>query len=343
MLLIREVHSESDAELLLECSDQDAGYHGFVAIHSTVRGPAVGGIRRLRYADRAAALDDVLRLARSMSYKSACANLPFGGGKSVIWDGDGASRSGLYRVHARVIEELNGRYIAAEDVGTTLKDVARMRRFTQFLAGDTDPAPWTARGVLRGIQAAAMHRWNSADLLGRTIALQGCGAVGAHLAQALHEAGASLIVADPDRDRVRYVTRWFRAAAVDPADLLDFKADILVPCALGGILGSDTIARLQVAVVAGAANNQLHGEEAADALARRDILYVPDYVINVGGLMTGGVDLLGWPVSELERRVDGLYDVTLAVLAEAAGRGVTPLAVADGLVAERLRVVEAPA
>jgi leucine dehydrogenase len=302
----------------------------------------VGGIRRARYPNRAAALEDALGLARSMSCKSAVADLPFGGGKSVIWDQGRATRETLYRLHAEVIEQLAGRYVAAADLGTTQRDIDGMRAVTRFLAGQTDPAPWTARGVLRGMQAAAMHRWKSDDLLGCTVALHGCGAVGTCLAQELHDAGASLLVADPDHERVRHIVRRFRASAVDTSELLGLRADVLAPCASGGVLDAGTIPRLRVAIVAGAANNQLRGPEGAKALAGCGILYVPDYLINVGGLMTGGVDLLGWPPEELSRRVDGIHAATLALLEEADRDGVTPLAVADRLAAGRLRKSAGP-
>ncbi|HUF65292.1 MAG TPA: Glu/Leu/Phe/Val dehydrogenase dimerization domain-containing protein [Gemmatimonadaceae bacterium] len=335
-MVINEVHPAPDVELALEYRDEAHGYHAFVVIHSTARGPAVGGIRRTRYPNRAAALEDALALARNMSYKSAAADLPFGGGKSVIWDTGATTRTTLYRLHAEVIQELGGRYIGGEDLGTTPRDIDGMRSITRFVAGETDPAPWTARGVLRGIQAAALHRWKSDDLLGCMVALHGCGAVGTCLAQELHNAGASLLVADTDRERARYVVRRFRAFAVDPSELLRLRADVLAPCAFGGLLDADTIPRLQVAIVAGAANNQLRRPDGAEALARRGILYVPDYLINVGGLMTGGVHLLGWPLGELSRRVDGIREAVLQILAEAAGRSLTPLAVANRVVTERL-------
>lgn len=336
-MMIRRVHPAPGMEFAVEYTDQVHGYHAFVVIHSTVRGPAVGGIRRSQYPDRSAALADAVELARSMSYKSAAADLPFGGGKSVIWDTGATTRTTLYRLHAEVIQELGGRYIAGEDLGTTPRDIDGMRSITRFVAGETDPAPWTARGVLRGIQAAALHRWKSDDLLGCTVALHGCGAVGTCLAQELHNAGASLLVADTDRERTRHVVRRFRALAVDPSELLAVRADVLAPCAIGGILDADTIPLLQVAIVAGAANNQLRAPDGAEALARRGILYVPDYLINVGGLMTGGIHLLGWPIGELGRRVDGIYDSVLKVLEEAARRGMAPLTVADLMANERLR------
>lgn len=334
-----EVHSSSDAELVLECRDEAIGYHAFVVIHSTARGPALGGIRRLRYPSRAAALEDAMALARGMTDKTAFADLPFGGAKSVIHDTRQSSSAALYRAHARVIEGLNGLYVGAEDLGTMREDVARMREVTRFLAARTDPGPWTARGVRRGIQAAAMHRWGSDDLAGRTIAIQGCGAVGTHLARELHEAGASLVVADTDPERARRIAVRYGAKVIDPAGLLEADADVLAPCALGGVVGRDVIERLRVAIVAGAANNQLRDASAARALADRDVLYVPDYAINASGVTTAGVDLLGWPAAELERRVDAVYDRTLHILDEAARRGVTPLAVADRVVADRLRSV----
>jgi leucine dehydrogenase len=324
---------------VLECREPATGYHAFVVIHSTVRGPAIGGIRRRSYPDRIAALADAAALARGMSYKSALADLPFGGGKSVIAEAAGTSRHALYRMHALVLEKLSGRYIGAQDLGTTRDDVADMREVTGFLAGLTDPAPWTARGVRRGIEAAAMHRWQSADLHGCRVALQGCGAVGYHLARELHNAGAILIAADPDPVRLHCVVTEFDAVAVEPDRILHIEADVFAPCAVGAILDADSITRLKVAVVAGAANNQLcDDDDDARDLDDRGILFVPDYLINVGGLMTAGVDLLGWPLVELERRVDDVYARTLRILDAAAHASVPPLAIADATAAERLRV-----
>jgi leucine dehydrogenase len=331
-----EVHASTDAELVLEYRDEAIGYHAFVVIHSTARGPAMGGIRRMRYPDRAAALEDAVALARGMTFKTAFADLPFGGAKSVIHDAASSNGATLYRAHARVIDALNGMYVGATDLGTTSDDVARMREITRFLAAQTDPAPWTARGVRRGIQAAAMHRWGSDDLVGRTVAVQGCGAVGTHLARELNEAGASLVVADLDPEQTRRVSIRYGARVLDPDRILEADADVLAPCALGGVFRRDVIERLRVAIVAGAANNQLPNARAAQALADRGVLYVPDYAINAGGVTTAGVDLLGWTAAELEWRVDAVYERTLHILEVAARRGATPLAVADQVVADRI-------
>jgi leucine dehydrogenase len=319
-----------------------SGYLGIIAIHSTALGPAVGGTRLLDYHDEAEALLDVLRLSRAMTYKSALAGVPFGGGKAVIiGDNRTSERERIFRAHGRFVETFGGRFITGEDVGTSTADLQYIHLETKHVAyGPSirvgDSSPWTARGVFRGIQAAAKHRWGADDLSGKTIALQGCGQVGYRLAQELYQAGAKLIVTDTDPEKVQRVVTKCTAVAVDPASIYDAEADIFAPCALGSILNEQTIPRLRVEIVAGAANNQLLAEEHGVALAARGILYAPDYAINSGGVISGGVDLLGWEIEEGLRRVEAIYDTLLAVFARAQDSGIPPQQAADALAEERL-------
>src|SRR6185437_16753476 len=216
-------------------------YHGLIAIHSTALGPAVGGTRFWNYASEGEAITDVLRLSQGMTYKTALAGLPLGGGKSIIiGDNRTPNREALLRAHGRFVETLKGRYITAEDVGTSPADMEIMRLETQHVAGllgrSGDPSPFTARGVFRAIQASVKVVRNTDDLSGLTVALQGCGHVGYNLAKWLHEAGAKLIVADVNSESVARLVEAFDAEAVHPSEIFSVPADIFAPCALGGIL-----------------------------------------------------------------------------------------------------------
>src|SRR5215510_14588108 len=258
-------------ERVLFGEDKAAGYRGIIAIHSTARGPAAGGTRFWNYRNDEEALEDVLRLAREMTYKSALADLPLGGGKSVIiGDNKTRDREKIFRAHGKLIESLGGKYIAGEDVGTSPADIEIAALETRHVAGrrdlSGDPSPVTARGVFRAMEASAKYKWGSDNLSGRTVALQGCGHVGYYLAQRLHKAGVELIVSDVDQQKVAKVVREFDASAVDPEKIYSAEADIFSPCALGGILNDQTIPQLQVEMVVGGANNQLLEERHGDAL-----------------------------------------------------------------------------
>jgi len=262
-----------------------SGYRGIIAIHSTVLGPALGGTRFWNYRTDADALIDALRLARGMTYKAAVAGLNLGGGKSVlIGDHKTTRREPLFRAHGRHIESLKGRYITAEDVGTTTADMEYVKAETDYVTGligkSGDPSPVTAYGVYRGIKACARHRTGSDALAGKTVALQGCGSVGYHLAKLLAAEGARLVVTDIDPERVRRVVDECRAQAVPPDDIYGVRADVFAPCALGAVINDATLPRLQVEIVAGGANNQLAEERHGDLLEERGITYAPDYVIN---------------------------------------------------------------
>jgi len=320
-------------EQLLLVAEPAAGYRGIIAIHSTKLGPAVGGTRVWRYDDERAALTDALRLSRGMSYKNALAGLPFGGGKSVIWDQGAVDRQALFRAHARAIESLHGRYITAEDVGTTVSDMDVMRTVTRHVAGLSsgagDPGPFTARGVFRALLACAQHAWGSQELGGRRVAVQGVGGVGAHLARMLHEAGAVLMIADVNSERARRAAADLGAAVVSPEAIYDADVEIFAPCALGGILNDDTVPRLHAQIVVGAANNQLLENRHAEQLRERGITYGPDYVANAGGVISGAMDLAGWTREQANQRIERIYDTMLEVLVEADSLGISGAEAAD--------------
>ena len=279
--------AEMGHENIVLCSDPSVGYRGIIAIHSTVLGPALGGTRFWNYASDEEAIIDALRLARGMTYKNAVAGLNLGGGKSVIiGDNKTHNREMIFRAHGRFVEGLGGRYVTAEDVGTSTSDMDFVHMETEYVTGlagrSGDPSPVTAHGVFRAIQASAKVRWGSDKLDGKFVALQGCGHVGYYLAKELAAAGAKLIVTDIDADRVNRVVNEFKAKAVRTEEIYGVRADIFAPCALGAVLNDKTIRQLKVKVVAGAANNQLLAERHGDELERRKILYAPDYVAEGG-------------------------------------------------------------
>jgi leucine dehydrogenase len=331
-----EIHPDTDHERVVSWSDPDSVYRGIIAIHNTTLGPALGGTRFWNYRSNDEALNDALRLSRGMSYKNAMAGLPFGGGKSVIiGDNRTSNREQLFRAHGRFVETFQGRYITAEDVGTTPDDMEYIRRETAHVGGlpghSGDPSPVTARGVFRAIQAAAKHRWGLDDLAERTVAIQGCGKTGYYLARELKQAGAKLVVADVDSAKVARVVEEFDAGFVSSAEIFSVRADVFAPCALGGIINDQTIPELQVEIVAGAANNQLLEERHGDVLHERGILFAPDYVCNAGGVMSGCRELLGWDSEKTFSAVDGIYDKVLTVLNLARQNGVPPAQMADSL------------
>ena len=328
-------------ELVLIGRDDAVGYHGIIAIHSTALGPAVGGTRFWNYDSEEEALTDVLRLSHGMTYKSALAGLPLGGGKSIIIGNDSArNRTALLRAHGRFVDTLQGRYVTAEDVGTSPADMEIVRLETQYVAGliggSGDPSPYTARGVYRAIQASNQFLARTSELSGLTVAMQGCGNVGYQLAKLLHEAGARLIVTDVNSENLSRVVDEFGAEAVAPNEIFSVKADVFAPCALGGVLNDETIPQLKVQIVAGSANNQLLEERHGTMLRKRSILYAPDYVANAGGVLNGCTEVLGWTPEQAASKILAIYDTLLRIFQSAEEEGITPNEAADRLAEERL-------
>ncbi|MCY3704966.1 MAG: Glu/Leu/Phe/Val dehydrogenase [Gammaproteobacteria bacterium] len=309
-------------------SEPEAGYRGIIAIHDTTLGPALGGTRLWTYASEADALTDALRLARGMTYKAAIAGLKLGGGKSVILaDERQRDRERLFRAHGRAVESLGGRYITAEDVGTSVDDMEFVRAETRWVAGvrggSGDPSPATAHGVYQGIRACARERYGDPCLEGRHVTVQGVGHVGYQLCAELAAEGARLTIADINPGSVECAVREFGATAVAAEAIYDVPADIFAPCALGGVINDRTVARLRVDIVAGSANNQLAEPRHGDALQKRGILFAPDYVINAGGLINVYGELHGWSVERTRRKAAGIYDVVLNVFQRAREDAIT--------------------
>lgn len=339
--------SERGHELVLHGHDAGTGLRTIVAIHSTALGPALGGTRFHPYPSESAALADALRLAQGMTLKAAAADLPLGGGKAVILgDPRTEKTTSLLRAYGRVVSALGGRYITAEDVGTTVEDMLVVRETSRWVTGlpreeggSGDPSPMTAAGVVAAMRAVAAHLWGSESLAGRRVAIQGVGKVGAALARLLRAESVRLVVADVDRARARSVATEISAEVVDAADVLEVPCDILAPCALGGVLSEATIPRLRCRAVVGSANNQLATDDDADQLAAAGILYAPDFVVNAGGLINIAVELApgGYDQEVARRRVDAIGDRVRAVLETAARDGATPTAAATAQAQARVR------
>jgi leucine dehydrogenase len=324
-------------------TDETAGYHGIVVIHSTALGPAVGGTRYWSYTTEDDAITDGLRLGRGMTYKNALAGLPCGGGKSIVMrDGQSADREQIFRAHGRLVNSFGGKYITAEDMGTSPTDMEYILKESSHVAGllggSGDPSPHTARGVFRAMQAAARHRWGSDDLVGKTVAIQGCGHVGHFLAGELARVGAKLIVADVDASKVKRMVDEYRATAVAAEEIYSAQADVFAPCALGGILNDTTIPQLQATIVTGGANNQLLEPRHGDLLEQRGILYAPDYAANAGGVINGCCrEMLGWDLPRTLAKVDAIYDTLLRIFALAEREKIPTYQAADRLAEEMLR------
>ncbi|MEP6622187.1 MAG: Glu/Leu/Phe/Val dehydrogenase [bacterium] len=331
-------------EQLVICNDSSAEYRGIIAIHSTTLGPALGGTRFWNYASDEDAIIDALRLARGMTYKNAVAGLNLGGGKSVIiGNNKTADREMIFRAHGRFVESLGGRYITAEDVGTSTADMDFVHMETKNVSGlagrSGDPSPVTAHGVFRAIQASAKERWGSDDLSTKTVSLQGAGHVGYYLSKELHEAGAKLIITDIDAERVKAVVNEFGAKFVSPDEIYGVQADIFAPCALGAIINDKTIPQLRVEIVAGAANNVLLEERHGVALEEKGILYAPDYVANAGGVINVYSELAGWSSARSFRKADEIYDTILKVFAIAKADKIPTYVAADRLAEQRIAAV----
>jgi leucine dehydrogenase len=331
-------------EQLLLSHDPSCGYFGIIAIHDTTLGPALGGTRFWQYANTDEAVTDALRLARGMTYKAAVAGINLGGGKSVIiGDNRRVDREALFRAHGRFVETLNGRYITAEDIGTSPADMEHIKLETDHVAGllglSGDPSPVTAYGTYVGMKAAAKARWGGDDLSGKTVAVQGVGNVAYHLCRHLHGDGVKLIVTDIRPEKVKRVVDEFGAVAVAPDAIYDQRADIYAPCALGATVNDDTIKRLRVQVIAGAANNQLAEDRHGDELERREILYAPDYVINGGGVINVYGELYRWPAERSLKKAGEIYDTLLRIFEIAKAEKIPTYRAADRLAEQRIAAV----
>ena len=342
-MTIFDSHEFDDHEQVVFCHDHDSGLKAIIAIHNTNRGPSLGGCRMWPYGSEEEALTDVLRLSRGMTYKSALANLPYGGGKSVIIGDPRLDKSpALFRAMGRAVQRLAGRYIVAEDVGISVADVDIMAQETRHVCGTSkggagDPSPATAYGVYMGICAAAAHHLGRNTLEGLTIAVQGLGHVGYHLCKHLAKAGAKLVVTDINDAQVQKVVKEFDAACVGPDDIYGVDCDVYAPCALGATINDETLTVLKARIVAGSANNQLLEPRHGGILAQRGILYAPDYVINAGGVIHISHEGRNYDRDKAFAHVGEIHDTLIEIFNLAETLDLPTSEAADRIAEERFR------
>lgn len=312
--------SFDDHEQIVFCRDKESGLKAIIGIHNTTLGPALGGTRMWKYDNEWDALNDVLRLSRGMTYKSAISGLDLGGGKAVIIGDSKADKSPeLIKAFAKYVDSLSGRYITAEDVGTTTADMDLIHTITphvtgisQSIGGSGNPSPVTAYGTFMGLKAAANFQFGSDDLKGKKIYVQGIGNVGETLVKHLVEHGADVVITDISRERLEEVSKKYGAKIYEGNDLYSEEMDIYAPCALGATLNSENIAKLKAKVVAGAANNQLENEVIHGKLLQdKGIVYAPDFVVNAGGIINVFGEIAKYGADEALRRTESIYNTTL--------------------------------
>ncbi len=326
----------------LHCNiDPHTHLHQVIAIHSTHRGPALGGCRFLPYDSSIAAIHDAMRLARSMSYKAAMVDLPFGGGKCVlIRPPEMTDRQTYFKAVGRFINQLNGQYITAIDSGTTHHDMDVISTETPYvtcLSGANDETSlYTSKGVYNGIMAAVKHKLQRDDVKGLHVAIQGVGQVGFHLAQILYEQGAKLSVSDLKESILQTCQEKFSATIVDPKEIHTIDCDVFAPCALGAILNTESIDQITAPIIAGSANNQLAHTADGKLLLAKEILYCPDYIINAGGLIYAAGRYLDHSQDQINQKLASIHDNLLNVFQRAERENVSYNEIADAMAAEKL-------
>lgn len=328
-------------------SEPESGLKCFIAVHNTNRGPASGGTRFWNYDNDAAALTDVLRLSRAMSYKNAMAEIPLGGGKGVILKPEGNfDREALFAAYGRAVEKVGGQYITAEDVGVSPDDMRTIKTQTNFVAGldegtaaSGDPSPHTADGIFRGLEVAVKHKLGVVGVGGLIVAVQGLGHVGYDLARRLKASGAQLIVADINEAATQRAADELKAKVVPTEEIHAQQADIFAPCALGGAINADSVDDVQAYIVGGAANNQLKTPDMGAELQKRDILYCPDYVLNAGGIINVAAEVSGtYEYSWVDEKLEGLRKTLKEVFDRSASSGRPTNEIADEMARERLKL-----
>ena len=334
-------------EEVIFCHDPDVGLKAIIAIHNTALGPALGGTRMWNYKTEEEALTDVLRLSKGMTYKASAAGLNLGGGKAVIMGDPKTQKSeGLFRAFGQFVNSLNGKYITAEDVGTSVNDMENIFMETPWVTGipkdfggSGDPSPYTAHGVLMGMKAAAKWQYGTDSLKGMRIAVQGLGNVGTNLVKYLAEEGASIIASDIDPVKVKMHQATYKIDVADSDQILFAECDILAPCAMGAVVDDVSIQKIKAKVIAGGANNQLAEPRHGDMLRELGILYAPDYVINAGGLMNVFVELEGYSHERAWDKTRKVYDNVWKVLEIAKRDGVGTHRAADRMAEARIQTI----
>jgi len=334
-------------EQILYGYDEVSGLKTIIAIHSTALGPALGGTRFFPYQSEEEALEDVLRLSLGMTYKAAAAGLDLGGGKAVIIGDPRQQKSErLFRAYGRIVDSLQGRYITAEDVGTTTKDLDIVRRETPWALGNSvalggagDPSPVTARGLLAASRAVANKLWGDPEITDRSFVVQGVGKVGSAFVQLLVEARAKVYVTDAYPQAIKDAVDNYDVIPVEPDEVYDIECDIFSPCALGAVLNETTIPQLNCQAIVGSANNQLATDKDAERIADRGILYAPDFVVNAGGLINVYDELQGYSRTRALHRVDSIYEATLNILDTAEEMSINPNDAAIEVAKKRIKEI----
>lgn len=343
--MLFETIEKYDYEQIVFCHDKSSGLKAIIAIHDTTLGPALGGCRMWPYDSEEEAINDALRLSRGMTYKNAAAGLNLGGGKTVVIGDPKKDKSeALFRALGRYVESLNGRYITAEDVGTTEMDMDTIFEETNYVVGLSEshhssgnPSPKTSLGVFVSMKRAVKEAFGSDDLEGKTVAVQGVGHVAYDLCHYLNEAGAHLVVTDINQEAVDRVVNDFNAKSVGIDEIYDVEADVFAPCALGGVLNDDTINRLKVKVVCGSANNQLEDiDKHADQLENKGIVYAPDFVTNSGGVINVADELDGYNEARAISNIEKIYDQMDKVFEISKRDKITSARAAEILAEERI-------
>lgn len=338
--------SAHDHEQILVCNDNQTGLKAIIAIHNTVLGPGLGGTRMWNYNNESEAMRDVLRLSRGMTYKASISGLNLGGAKAVIiGDAKTQKNEALMRKFGRFVNNLAGKYITAEDVGTTTKDMEYVNMETDHVVGlpesrggGGDPSPVTAYGVYVGMKSAANKCWGSDSLEGKKVAVMGVGKVGIHLLEYMHKEGAKFYVSDMNEAALEEASKRFGATVVENDAIYDTDADIFAPCALGGIINTDTIERLNCKVIAGAANNQLENEDIhGDMLVQKGIIYAPDFLINAGGLINVYSEYTGYNRENAIRDTERIYDTLNSIFKVSEETGMHMQAAATHLAEKRVK------
>jgi len=339
--------SDLDHEQVVFCRNDDVGLRAIIAVHSTALGPSLGGVRLYSYASESDALRDVLRLSRGMTYKAALAGLDLGGGKAVIIGAPSIKSEALFRAFGRFVGSVGGRYITAEDMNTTVEDMNYIARETEFVCGSAtyaggagDPSPVTAWGVYNGIRACLEIVYGSSNVKGRTVAIQGVGAVGYHLAKHLHEGGAKLLYSDISERKLGVVLEEFGGAVLEDEEFYAAECDVLAPCAIGGTFSERTIPLVRAPIIAGAANNQLDDETRdGEAIEKAGIVYAPDYVINAGGLIHVYCELKGLPPEKAMADAANIFTTVKQVINKARSLKLTTTSASNQVAEERIKAV----
>ncbi len=334
-----------DHEQLVFCQDKETGLKAIIAIHNTVLGPGLGGTRIWNYSNEADAINDALRLSRGMTYKAAISGLNLGGAKAVIiGDSKTIKTEALMRKFGRFVENLHGKYITAEDVNTTTMDMEYVHMETshvvglpESMGGGGDPSPVTAYGTYMGMKAAANKVWGTDSLNGKKIAVQGVGKVGGYLLSYLHKEGAKLFITDINDEMLAKYSKDFGATVVNGEEIFSLDVDLFAPCAMGAVLNTDHINKLKCKVIAGAANNQLEDENVhGPMLLEKGITYVPDFLINAGGLINVYQEHIGYNRETAMRKTEHIYNIALEVMKTSSAKNIHTQKIATELAEKRI-------